>query len=156
MLKNRLVYRVCPEKFQPLLIQGEWFVQHPCNLAAKENGLEYTCVNNDDFTVLVSRWGDRYHWMNMCTVGPSHSQWGSKAICIKFCLKLEHSSAETIQMIQKVVTMATGDWQLHHDNAPAQVSPFMKFIGKTSTHPGDSAPLQPKFGTLVTSGVSQN
>ena len=61
MLKNRLVYRVCPEKFQPLLIQGEWFVQHPCNLAAKENGLEYTCVNNDDFTVLVSRWGDRYH-----------------------------------------------------------------------------------------------
>ena len=29
-------------------------------------------------------------------------------ICIKFCAKLEHSSKETIQMIQKA--MATGNW----------------------------------------------
>ena len=30
-----------------------------CNLAAKESGLECTCVNNDDFTVLVSGGGRR-------------------------------------------------------------------------------------------------
>ena len=29
-------------------------------------------------------------------------------ICIKFCIKLEHSSVETIQMIQKAVAM--GNW----------------------------------------------
>ena len=29
-------------------------------------------------------------------------------ICIKFCIKLEHFSAETIQMIQKVGAM--GNW----------------------------------------------
>ena len=29
--------------------------QHQYNLAAKESGLEHTCVNNDDFTVLISR-----------------------------------------------------------------------------------------------------
>ena len=29
-------------------------------------------------------------------------------ICLKFCVKLEHSSAETIQMIQKAA--GTGDW----------------------------------------------
>ena len=29
-------------------------------------------------------------------------------ICIKFCIKFEHSSAETIQMIQKA--MAMGNW----------------------------------------------
>ena len=29
-------------------------------------------------------------------------------ICIKFCIKLEHSSAETIQMIQKATAM--GNW----------------------------------------------
>ena len=29
-------------------------------------------------------------------------------ICIKFCIKLEHSSVETIQMIQKSAAM--GDW----------------------------------------------
>ena len=28
--------------------------QHQCNLAAKESGLEFACVNNDNFTVLVS------------------------------------------------------------------------------------------------------
>ena len=33
---------------------GEWFAQHQCNLAAKESGLGCTCVNNADFTVLVS------------------------------------------------------------------------------------------------------
>ena len=39
---------------------------------------------------------------------------------------------------------ATGDWQLHHDNIPAHAEIF----GKTSNHPGDSAPLQPRFGAL--------
>ena len=31
-----------------------------CNLETKESGLEYTCVNNDDFTVLVSGGGRCY------------------------------------------------------------------------------------------------
>ena len=44
-------------------------------------------------------------------------------ICIKFCIKLEHSSVETIWMIQ---LWATGDWQLHHNNAPAHASRLMQ------------------------------
>ena len=28
-------------------------MRHQCNLAAKDRRLERTCVNNDDFTVLV-------------------------------------------------------------------------------------------------------
>ena len=28
--------------------------KHQCNLAAKESGLECACVNNDNFTLLVS------------------------------------------------------------------------------------------------------
>ena len=51
-----IISEVCPEKVQPLIIKQE----HPCNLAAKECGLECTCVNNDDFTVLVSG-GSRCH-----------------------------------------------------------------------------------------------
>ena len=31
-----------------------------------------------------------------------------RQICIKFCIKLEHSSTETIWMIQKVAAM--GNW----------------------------------------------
>ena len=40
-------------------------------------------------------------------------------ICIKFCVKLEHSSAKTIQMTQEA---AAGDGQLHHDNVPTHAS----------------------------------
>ena len=35
---------------------------------------------------------------------------GEQRICIKFCIKLEHSSRETIRMIQKAATM--GNWWL--------------------------------------------
>ena len=51
-------------------------------------------------------------------------------------------------MTQKATAMATSDWQLHHDNAPAHVSCLVKFSDKTANHPGDSAPLQPRFGAL--------
>ena len=70
-------------------------------------------------------------------------------ICMKFCIKFEHSSTETIQMIQRPQLWATGDWQIHHDNVPAHASHLVqRFFGKTSNPPGDSAPLQPRFGAL--------
>ena len=44
---------------------------------------------------------------------------------------------------------ATGDWHLHHDNVPTHASHLVQSVfGKTSNHPGDSAPLQPRFGAL--------
>ena len=50
-------------------------------------------------------------------------------ICIKFCIKLEHSSVGTIQIIQKL--WALDDWQLHHDNVPAHASHLMQsFLAK--------------------------
>ena len=69
-------------------------------------------------------------------------------ISIKFCVKFEHSSAKTIQMIQK--TTAMGNWWLAalKDSMPTHASCLMQFFGKTSNHPGDSAPLQSRFGTL--------
>ena len=69
-------------------------------------------------------------------------------IYITFCVKLERSSTETIWMTQKAAAMRIGDWQLHHCNVPTHASRLMQFFGKTSNHPDDSAPLQPRFGTL--------
>ena len=45
---------------------------------------------------------------------------------------------------------ATGDWQLHHNNAPAHASRLLQnFLAKHQvTHPGGSAPLEPRFGAL--------
>ena len=40
-------------KSPAIVNKHEWFVQHQYNLAAKESELECTCMNSDDFTVLV-------------------------------------------------------------------------------------------------------
>ena len=70
-------------------------------------------------------------------------------ICIKFSIKLEHSSMETIQMIQKAKAMgnwwlAASSWQRSHSCITARA----EFFGETSNHPGNSAPLQPRCGSL--------
>ena len=68
-------------------------------------------------------------------------------ICIKFCPKLEHFS--TIQMIQKATAM--GNWWLaasSWQHACSCITSRAEISGKTSNQPGNSAPLQPRFGAL--------
>ena len=70
-------------------------------------------------------------------------------ICIKFCIKLEYSSTETIQMIQKATAM--GNWWLAASSWQCTCSGIVshaKIFGETSNHPGDSVPLQPRSGAL--------
>ena len=70
-------------------------------------------------------------------------------ICNKFCIKLEHSSAETIWMTQKALAM--GNWWLAASSqqcACSCITSHAECFGKTSNHTGDWAPLQPRFGTL--------
>ena len=70
-------------------------------------------------------------------------------MCIKFCIKLEHSSMETVQMIQKAAVM--GNWWLAASSQQCAHSCIMscaEVFGKTSNHPSDSALLQPRFGAL--------
>ena len=50
------------------------------------------------------------------------TEWVEQSTCIKFCIELEHSSVETIQIIQKAAAMGTSDWKLHHKNTPAHGS----------------------------------
>ena len=70
-------------------------------------------------------------------------------ICIKFCVTIEHSSAETTQMIQKTVAM--GNWSLAASlwqYAHSCITSYAEFSGETSNQPSDSASLQPRFGTV--------
>ena len=64
-------------------------------------------------------------------------------ICIKFCIKLEYSSVETIQMIQKVSAM--GSWRLaaSSQHTCSCVTSPAEVFGETSNHPSDSAPNSP-------------
>ena len=60
-------------------------------------------MNNDDLTTLVSEGGSEHVHCVAITFKMTErvEQW----ICIKFCVKLEHSSVETIGMIQKAAAM---------------------------------------------------
>ena len=71
------MYEVYLKKNETIVNIMRMLCWHWCDLAAKDGGLECTCMNNDDFTVLVSG-GSRCCWVNMCTVRLSHSKWLSK------------------------------------------------------------------------------
>ena len=75
------------------------------------------------------------------------TEWVEQQICIQFCIELEHSSVETIYMIQKAI--ATGDWQLQYDNMLTCESHLMQsFLVKHQITQMTQPPLQPRFGAL--------
>ena len=62
---------------------------------------------------------------------------------IKFCIKLEHYSMDTIRMIQKAAAM--GNWWLAASSqqcAGSYTRSCAEFFGKASNHPSDLAPLK--------------
>ena len=70
-------------------------------------------------------------------------------ICIRFCIMFEHSSMETIQMIQKVTVM--GNWWLaasSWQHTCSCITSPAEFFCETSNHPAISALLQPRFNAL--------
>ena len=83
----------------------------------------------------------RYHY-----TATIQNDWVEQWICIKFCVKFEHSSAETIWTIQKAAVrdnwwLAASSWQC----APSCITSPAKFCGES---PRWLSPLQPRFGTL--------
>ena len=95
-----------------------------CYLAVKKRGLECTCLNNDDFTVLVSG-GGRRHWVSMCTVWAWHSKWLSKQSNkseSNFALILNIPPQKLFGWFRRLQLWTTSDWQLHHNNASAHTS----------------------------------
>ena len=80
-----------------------------------------------------------------CKMTERVEQW----ICIRFCVKLEHSSVETIQVMYKAAAMGNR-WLVpsSRQHSCSWIKSRAEFFGETSNHPGDSAPLQPRFGAL--------
>ena len=65
-------------------------------------------------------------------------------ICITFCIKLAHSSMETIWMVEKAA--ALGHWRLATSSRQcnhSRITSCAECFGETSDHPGDSAPYIP-------------
>ena len=88
---------------------------------------------------------DAIEWACVLCGHPIQNNWASRAANLQqIYIKLEHSSMETIQMIQK--TAAMGSWWLEASSWQRNCSCIMsyaEFFGETSNHPGDSAPLSP-------------
>ena len=84
------------------------------------------------------------------------TEWVEQQICIKFCIKLEHSSVENIQMIQKAPAM--GNWWLAtlSQQHAHSCTTFVQFVGKTSNPPRWLKPPTAQIWCPVTSGFSQN
>ena len=68
-------------------------------------------------------------------------------ICTKLWVKLEYSSTATIQVIQKASAVGSW-WWAAWQHACSCITSRAEFFGETLNHPGDSAPLQPRFGAL--------
>ena len=59
------------------------------------------------------------------------SEWVEQRICIKFCIKLEHSSTETTGWFRRPKLWAIGDWHLCHNSVPAHASHLVQgFLAK--------------------------
>ena len=72
--------------------------------------MECAYMNNYDFTVLVGG-GQQMplsEHVNCVTVKFKMTEQVKQQICIKFCIKFEYSSMETIWMIQEATAM--GQW----------------------------------------------
>ena len=91
---------------------------------------------------------DTVEWECVLCGRHTHNE-AEQRICITFRVKLEHPFEDTSWMIQKVTAM--GNWWLaasSRQHARSCITSHAEFFGETSNHPGDSAPLQPRSGTL--------
>ena len=64
-----------------------------------------------------------------------------------FTLSLNIPPQKLFGWFRRPQLWANGDWQLHH-NMPTHASCLVQSFGEISNLPGDSDPLQPRFGTL--------
>ena len=92
---------------------------------------------------------DAIEWACVLCGHRIQNDWVEQQICIKFCDKLEHSSTETVRMIQKAA--ALGNWWLAASSwhcTCSCITSHAAFFGDTSNYSGDSVPLQSRFGAL--------
>ena len=72
----------------------------------------------------------------------------------EFNLSVPHRFRDAIQQKQ-LQLWATGDWQLHRDNAPTHASGLVQSFSETSNRSGETVPLA-QVWCPETSGFSQN
>ena len=91
---------------------------------------------------------DIFEWAHVLCGHRIQNDWASRAMNLcQIALSLNISPWKLFGWFRRPQLWATGDWQLHH-NVPVHTSRLMQFFGETSNLPGNSVPLQPRFGAL--------
>ena len=83
-----------------------------------------------------------------CVLCGCHIQNESNESASNFVLNLNIPPQKLSRWSRSPQLCATGDWLFHHECTRSSITSPAEFFGKTSNHPGDSAPLQPSFGAL--------
>ena len=101
------------------------------------------CVNNDNFTALVS-WGGSLHAVSHCI----QNDWTSNESASNFVLSLNIPPWTLFGCFRRLKIWATGDWKLHHDNMSTHASRlvqsfFEKYQITQVTQPLYSSDLAP-------------
>ena len=125
---------------------------HRCNLAAKESVLECACLNNDNFSLLVSG-GGRCCWVSVCTVWPSHSKWlseWSNESASNFALSLNRNYSDNSGQNFGQLWLATSS------QCTCSCITSQAVFWQNINHPGDSATLTAPMWHPEISGFPQN
>ena len=78
------------------------------------------------------------------------TEWVEQQICIKFCVKLEHSSTETIRMIQKAEAIGNCRLAASWQHTCSCITSHAEFFWETSNYPCDVAPITAQIWHPVT------
>ena len=98
----------------------------------------------------TSQWGlymPPSEHVHCVTIAFKMSQWVSNESASDFALSLNIPPWKLFGWwLRRLQLWATGDGQRHHTTHCACVTHCAECFGETSNHPGDSSPLQPRFG----------
>ena len=99
----------------------------------------------------TSQWGGRHHWVcALCGCAFKMTDWEEQQICLKCCIKLEHSSMESIWIAQKATAM--GNWLLTASSGQhthSCITSHTQFFCEISTKPPYHPDLTPcSFGLV--------
>ena len=102
--------------------------------------------------------GDTIEWPHVYCVAITLkvTEQVEQQICIKFCVRLQHSPQKLFRWFRRSQLWATSDWQLHHNNVPTHAFYLMWSFGQNIKSLSWLNPPRAHIRHPATSGFSQN
>ena len=86
---------------------------------------------------------DTIEWAYVTLWSPIQNELVEQWICIKFCVNPECSSMQLFGWCRRPQLLATGNWQIHHNNASTHASRLMQRVLQKQQITQVTQPVQP-------------